>query len=88
MTYKMQIFTLLLGVIIVCLIGLRSIEVHTLFKNISCGDIARYHQDYLMQHYGVTAGFNTNQDNPNSRINQRAADLNSKLLEICLSDPR
>ena len=50
-----------------------------------CNQIARWHADYLMRKYGFE--FNTNSDNPRRDINQKAGELNSKLLEICNTDP-
>lgn len=48
-----------------------------------CTAIARWHQDYLSREYGVD--FYTNANNPN--INEKASELNQKLLEICNTDP-
>lgn len=53
-----------------------------------CNQIARLHQDYLMRELDIDPGFDTNLDNPNRDINQKASDLNAKLLEICNTDPR
>ncbi|MEK7518179.1 MAG: hypothetical protein AAB583_06580, partial [Patescibacteria group bacterium] len=55
--------------------------------NYSCNQIARFHQDLLMKKYNIHDGFNTDQNNPRHEINQRASDLNGKLLEICDTDP-
>ena len=48
-----------------------------------CNQIGRYHQDLLMRKYDIYDGFNTDQSNPKRVINQKASDLNAKLLEIC-----
>ena len=40
-----------------------------------------------MKKYNIHDGFNTDQNNPRHEINQRASDLNGKLLEICDTDP-
>ncbi|OGE17355.1 hypothetical protein A2769_00715 [Candidatus Daviesbacteria bacterium RIFCSPHIGHO2_01_FULL_37_27] len=53
--------------------------------NYGCNTIARFHQDLLVRKYNID--FNTDQDNPRRDINQRASDLNSKLLGICITDP-
>ena len=56
-------------------------------KEFSCNDIARFHQDYLIKHFGINDGFNTDTTNPRRYINQKALDLNVSLLTICLTDP-
>lgn len=57
----------------------------TLPTRYGCNQIARWHADYLMREYGIE--FNTNSDNPKRDINQKAGDLNGKLLGICNIDP-
>lgn len=54
--------------------------------NYNCGDIALFHAGLLMKKYDIHDGFNTDQNNPNRDTNQKASDLNAKLLEICTSD--
>lgn len=51
----------------------------------SCHNIANFHQDYLMNNYGVD--FVTDFDNPLRRVNEKASQLNSQLLQICLKNP-
>lgn len=53
----------------------------------SCQQIARFHQDYLMSKYSIDDGFNTNLNNPKRDINQRASNLNARLLEVCTTPP-
>lgn len=53
----------------------------------SCFQIARFHHDHLMWKYGIYDGSNINIDNPRREINQRAIDLNHKLLEVCNENP-
>lgn len=55
----------------------------TLPAGAGCNQIARYHADLLMRKYDISDGFNTDQSNPKRAINQKASDLNAKLLEIC-----
>lgn len=53
--------------------------------NYSCLALARFHADLLIREYGIE--FETSASNPKRDINQRASDLNAKLLEICNTDP-
>lgn len=48
-----------------------------------CNQIARYHADFLMRKYDIHDVFNTDVSNPRRDINQKASDLNAKLLEVC-----
>jgi hypothetical protein len=53
--------------------------------NYSCLALARFHADLLIRKYGIQ--FETSASNPKRDVNQKASDLNSKLLEICNTDP-
>lgn len=53
-----------------------------------CNQIARWHADYLMREYKINDGFNTNLENPRREFNQKASDLNSMILQLCVTDPK
>jgi hypothetical protein len=69
------------------LCGFVSAKLFDLRKHNTCLQIARFHQDYLIEKYNLQDGFNTNMNHPQREINQRASQLNAKLLELCSTDP-
>jgi hypothetical protein len=81
--------------ILIVAIIILSLTVGTLFgrflasdnitTNYSCLALTRFHADLLIRKYGIQ--FETSATNPKRDVNQRASDLNSKLLEICNTDP-
>lgn len=82
-------FATIVLVIIALFIGFyfgRLLASDNVTTNYSCGDIARLHADLLMKKYDIYDGFNTDQTNPKRDINQKASDLNARLLEICNND--
>ncbi len=54
-------------------------------KTFECHSIAGFHADLLMRRYSIN--FNFDQDDPNRHLNQKALELNTRLLELCNIDP-
>lgn len=52
----------------------------------TCQDIANFHADLLLKN--SIKSFNTDSNNPDRDVNQRASDLNAAILRICKTDPR
>lgn len=87
-TAKLNRFTLIFLGVLLLIIGFyfgRALASDNITTNYGCNQIARFHQDLLMKKYKVD--FDTTQNNPKAELNERAGQLNGKLLEICNTDP-
>lgn len=61
-------------VVLIVLVNAKSIE--------TCSDLARVHQDMMIERFGADV-FSTNRDNQFRSRNQSISDLNARILQAC-----